>query len=148
MRVEHTKMINRPVEDVFAFLIVPENVEQWMAAVTSTTRSGIGPVTHGETFQQAVKFLGRTFDVTFEVTELEPPRRWCVRNVGGPVELHGCFTLEPVDGQTRLVHTIEGEPGNLFRFADSIVERTARRQFDTDLATLEDVLQSLAPVHG
>lgn len=140
MRVENTRMIARPIEEVFAFLALPENNELWMSVVIGTTRAATGPVTLGETYQHSVKFLGRTFDVTFEVIELEPPRRFCVRNVSGPIEFHGCYTLESVGNQTRFTHTLEGDAGHFFRFGQSLVERTAQRQYAADLATLDDVL--------
>jgi carbon monoxide dehydrogenase subunit G len=144
MRVENSRIIARPIEDVFAFLALPENNPLWMSVVTATKRTACGPVSMGETYQHTVSFLGRTFDVTFEVIELEPPRRFCVRNVSGPIEFHGCYTLESIGGQTRFTHTLEGEVGHFFRFGQSLVERTAQRQYAADLATLDDVLESIA----
>jgi uncharacterized protein YndB with AHSA1/START domain len=144
MRVENTQMIARPIENVFAFLAQPENNELWMSVVTATKRCVTGPVTIGETFQHSVKFLGRTVDITFEVIELEPPTRFCVRNVLGPIEFHGCYTLESIDGQTRFTHTLEGDPGNFFKFGQSVVERVVQRQYAADLATLNDVLDAIA----
>jgi uncharacterized protein YndB with AHSA1/START domain len=140
MRVENTRMIARPIEEVFAFLAEPENNELWMSVVIGTKRTATGPVSIGETYQHSVKFLGRTFDVTFEVIELEPPRRFCVRNVSGPIEFHGCYILEAIASQTRFTHTLEGEVGHFFHFGQSLVERTAQRQYAADLATLNDVL--------
>lgn len=144
MRVENTRMIARPIEEVFAFLALPENNELWMSVVTGTKRAATGPVSMGETYQHSVKFLGRTFDVTFEVIELEPPTRFCVRNVSGPIEFHGCYALESIDSQTRFTHTLEGDVGHFFRFGQALVERTAQRQYAADLATLDDVLESIA----
>lgn len=144
MRVENTQMIARPIENVFAFLALPENNELWMSVVIGTTRAATGPVTLGETYQHSVKFLGRTVDITFEVIELEPPTRFCVRNVSGPIEFHGCYTLESVDGQTRFTHTLEGNPGRFFSFGQAVVERAAQRQYAADLETLNDVLAAIA----
>ncbi len=148
MRFENTRMINRPIEEVYEFLANPENNPEWMSVVIDTKRTATGPVTTGETFQHTVKFLGRTFDVTFEVVELDPPARYCVRNVGGPVGFLGTYILEPVNGHTRFTHILEGETGNLFRFGESVIERAAKRIYAADLATLNDVLEEAVPARG
>jgi carbon monoxide dehydrogenase subunit G len=148
MRIENTRMINRPIEEVFEFLAIPENNPEWMSAVIDIERSTTGSVTLGDTFQHTVKFLGRSFHLTFEVIELEPPRRYCVRNVGGPIEFHGCYTLEPRNGQTQFTHTLEGDPGNLFRFGGAVVQRAVKRIYAADLATLNDVLEESVSVRG
>jgi carbon monoxide dehydrogenase subunit G len=140
MRAENSVLIARPIEDVFGFLAVPQNNEQWMSAVVATKRTATEPVTLGETFQHTVKFLGRTFDVTFEVIELDSPTRYSVRNNDGPIEFRGSYQLEQSDDKTRFTFVLEGDPGNFFRFGMGMVERTARRQFATDLATLNEVL--------
>ncbi len=148
MRVQNIRMINRPIEDVYEFLANPENNPEWMSVVIGTKRIATGPVTTGETFQHTVKFLGKTFDVTFEVVEIDPPKRYCVRNVGGPVTFFGTYELEPVNGHTRFTHTLEGDTGNLFRFGGSMVERTMKRVYAADLATLDDVLEESVAVRG
>jgi carbon monoxide dehydrogenase subunit G len=148
MRIENTRMINRPIEDVFAFLADPHNNPEWMSGVIDINRSGTGPVKLGDTFQHTVKFLGRSATLTFQVIELEPPRRYCVRNLGGPIEFHGCYTLESRHGQTQFTHTLEGDPGNLFRFGGAVVERAVKRIYAADLATLNDVLEDSVPVRG
>jgi hypothetical protein len=47
MRVENTRMIARPIEEVFAFLAEPENNELWMSVVIGTKRTATGPVSIG-----------------------------------------------------------------------------------------------------
>ena len=142
MRGENSVIINRPAEDVFQFLSVPQNNELWMSMVVGTIRDAQGPVNVGATWKHQVKFLSRLFETAFEVVEFEPNYRYCVRNGAGPFSFYGCFTLEPVDGGTRFTHSIEGEPGNFFRFTDAIVERAARRQFSADHTTLKELLEA------
>lgn len=142
MRGENSVIIDRPVEDVFRFLSIPQNNELWMGMVVGTIRDAQGPVEVGETWKHQVKFLGRLFEFPFEVVEFEPSHRYCVRNAAGPISLYGCFTLEPADGGTRFTHSIEGEAGNFFRFTDAIVERAALRQFEADHATLKELLEA------
>ncbi len=46
MRVEHSVVINRPVEEVFEFMSDPRNNEQWQAWIVDT--KGVeGPVSVG-----------------------------------------------------------------------------------------------------
>ncbi len=143
MRVEHSVVINRPVEEVFQFMSDPRNNEQWQSMIVDT--KGVeGPVGVGSKWQHTVSFLGRKFEPTFELTELEPNRRSAVRSAGGPVPFHGSWTFEPVDGGTRVSWVLEGEPGGFFRLAEPLVERAARRQTASDFATLKDLLEARA----
>src|SRR5690606_17077299 len=115
MLSENTLIINRPVEDVFQFLITPEHNELWMSMIINTIRDETGPVSLGSTWQHQAKFMGRQIDLNFEVTELEPNRRVCVRNVAGPISFHGCYRLKAANGGTQFTHTLEGDPGSFFR---------------------------------
>jgi hypothetical protein len=96
----------------------------------------------GTRLRNTVKFLGRQFDLTFEVTEHEPNGKNCVRSISGPIPFTGCRVVEPVDGGTRFTQTAEGEVGGFFRLAEPLVVRAARRQYETDLATLKDLLEA------
>lgn len=43
---------------------------------------------------------------------------------------------------TRVTQAVEGETGDFFRLADSIIIRSARKQFEADLETLKTLLES------
>ena len=141
---EHTVVIDRPVEEVFAFVTDPNNDPLWHASTLEAEQTSEGAVEVGTTYRIVLKFLGRRIETTYEITEYEPPRRHCVRITSGPIPAVGCHLLEPTDGgSTRFTQTLErGELGFFFRLAEPLVRRAINRQSEADMATLKDLLES------
>lgn len=142
IREELSVVIDRPIEEVFAFATEPENEPLWQSTSLETEQTSGGPVGVGTTFRNTSKFLGRRIDSTYEVTENEPPRRQCVRVTSGPIPGSGCYLFEPAEGGTRFTQRFEAEIGGFFRLAEPLVGRAIRRQMDVDMATLKDLLEA------
>ena len=143
IRQEHSVVIERPVEEVFAFATDPNNDPLWQSTSLETEQTSEGPVDVGTTFRNTSKFLGRRIDSTYEVTENDPPHKQCVRITSGPIPGSGCYLFEPADGgSTRFTQIFEAEIGGFFRLAEPLVGRALRRQMQADMATLKDLLES------
>ncbi len=142
IREELSVVIDRPIEEVFAFATEAENEPLWQSTSLETEQTSGGPVGVGTTFRNTHKFLGRRIDSTYEVTENEPPRRQCVRVTSGPIPGSGCYLFEPAEGGTRFTQRFEAEIGGFFRLAEPLVGRAIRRQMDVDMATLKDLLEA------
>jgi uncharacterized membrane protein len=96
----------------------------------------------GATAHLVSKFLGRRVESDAEITEFEPNRRVTMRSTSGPFPFHGSLTLDPVEGGTRVNATFELEPGRFFKLAEPIVTRMAKRQLESDLANLKDLMEA------
>ena len=48
---EHTVVIDRPIEEVFAFVTDPDNVSLWQSTSLETEQTSEGPVGVGTTFR-------------------------------------------------------------------------------------------------
>ena len=142
IREELSVVIDRPIEEVFAFATEPENEPLWQSTSLETEQTSGGPVGVGTTFRNTSKFLGRRIDSTYEVTGNEPPRRRCVRVTSGPIPGSGCYLFEPAEGGTRFTQRFEAEIGGFFRLAEPLVGRAIRRQMEADMATLKDLLEA------
>ncbi len=139
---EHTVVIERPIEEVFAFATDPEKDSLWQSTSLGTEQISEGPVGVGTTFRNTSKFLGRRIESAYEVAEMEPPRRQCVKIVSGPIPASGCCLFEPAEGGTRFTQTFDAEIGGFFRLAEPLVARAIRRQMEADMATLKDLLEA------
>ena len=142
IREELSVVIERPVEEVFAFATDPENDPLWQSTSLETEMTSGEPVGVGTTFRNTSKFLGRRIETAYEVTEMEPPRRQCVKIVSGPIPGSGCYLFEPAENGTRFTQTFDAEVGGFFRLAEPLVARAMRRQTEADMATLKDVLEA------
>ncbi len=143
IRQEHSVVIDRPVEEVFAFVTDLNNDPLWQSTSLETEQTSEGPVDAGTTFRNTSKFLGRRIDSTYEVTENDPPHKQCVRITSGPIPGSGCYLFEPANGgSTRFTQIFEAEAGGFFRLAEPLVARAIRRQMEADMETLKDLLES------
>jgi hypothetical protein len=86
--------------------------------------------------------MGRHATSTLEVTEYDPPRRFSLHVVDGPIEYAVEHALEAVDGRTRITFVGRGETGRVPRLMHGTVRRAVERQFLKDLEALKDRLES------
>jgi uncharacterized protein YndB with AHSA1/START domain len=93
--------ISRPPEQVFAFITNPANLTKW---VTGVQEASGGPLSAGSRYAMKYKYGGRVNDITMEVTEHEPPRRFGFKTVEGPYPIIGRYRLEPQGQGTRMAY--------------------------------------------
>jgi carbon monoxide dehydrogenase subunit G len=142
-RTEHTVVVKRPPDEVFAFLSDLSNLPEWQSGAVEV-RESEGAVGVGTTYVEVLRFLGKRLQATIEVTEFERGRRFSLRTVSGPIPFSVQHTLEPEDGggATRLRVELEGEPGGLFKLAEPLVMRNAQRQLEADFAALKEMVEA------
>jgi uncharacterized protein YndB with AHSA1/START domain len=141
-RAEASVVINRPLEEVFAFASNPENDTQWESGILELERTSEGPIGAGTTFRGAIEFMGRRIDFNLDVTRYEPNQLAEFKIDAGPLQLDERLTCEPVEGGTRVTVVYEGEPGGFFKVAEPIVVRMFQRQTQGNLAKLKDILEA------
>src|SRR3981081_1922054 len=95
---QQSVVINRPLEEVFAFISDLENDPPWTAA-SAMRRTSQGPICIGSTFRQRDRFLGRRLDLTLEVVGYQPNHTITLKTTSGPLSLEGTRTVEPI-GET------------------------------------------------
>jgi uncharacterized protein YndB with AHSA1/START domain len=140
IRVEHSLVVNRTPEEVFAYATDPSKLPEWQS--TALEARSEGPMQQGTRVTEVRKFLGRRMESEVEVTAYEPDRRFALKVVSGPVPFTFEQTLEPAGGGTAVKVVLEGEPGGFFKLAEPLVERAVRRQVRTDYEQLKDILEA------
>jgi uncharacterized protein YndB with AHSA1/START domain len=142
MRVEESVEIDKPVEEVFAYVADPENLPEW-SGLAIEVKDAPRPLREGDTFIVVAKFLGHRFETPYQRVSYEPERRYTDRATGGPVpDQDWTYTFEEVPEGTQLMRAVEGEPGGFFKLADPLIERAIQRQVRADLETLMDLLEA------
>jgi uncharacterized membrane protein len=99
--IKHSIEIDRPPDDVFAYLDQVERHGEWQSAIVSAKVETDGPVRVGTRVRELRKVGGREQDTSYEITEHDPPRRSSFRGVAGPVRPLGTVTVEPVGDGTK-----------------------------------------------
>lgn len=141
-RAQHSLVVNRPPEDVFAYLTDVRNLPEWQRSVEAAHQEGEGPVVAGTRFAETRRFLGRRLQSTLEVTAHEPGRRLDLKVVEGPVPFEVRHTLQSADGGTRIDVVVEGETGGFFKVADFLVARQGKKQLQEDFGALKRILEA------
>ena len=142
VKAEHTVVIERPREEVFEYLTTVDKLPEWQSSVLETHKHTDGPVGVGTSFTEVRKFLGRQLESRLEVTEHEPPERFSLRVVEGPVPFDVRHVLRASDGGTTLEVVIEGDPGGFFKVAAPLVARQGKRQLESDFGTMKTLLEA------
>ena len=142
MRLEHEVVIDRPVDEVFAYLSEPGNLPEWQSGIVEVRKEADAPTAVGSRWIEVRTFLGRRIESTLEATAYDPSREFSLRVVSGPVRLRIRHYLEPSNGATRIRIVGEGEPGASLKLAGPLVARAAKRQFAGDFASLKRVLEA------
>jgi uncharacterized protein YndB with AHSA1/START domain len=140
MRFEVELDIDRPPEDVFALLTDITRLPEWQASATSAEADR--PVGVGTRIRERRRFVGREFKVVHEVTTYEPPHRFVVRSVEGPLPLTVSHTLEPSGGGTHLEVVGEAKPKGMLRVAAGGIAKTAEAEFRRDFERLKELLEA------
>src|SRR5215208_6008825 len=104
-RFEATTVIERPIEEVFAFLADGTNDRKFSPRVLEITKTTDGPVGVGTIYSSAVKDSGLKSSREFELTEFSEPTkiRWAELSKNAITVPDGGYDLEPDgDGSTRM----------------------------------------------
>ena len=86
--------------------------------------------------------MGRRMETSYEITEYEENKLIGFKTTSGPIPMEGSYSVESIEAGTKLSFKISGEPGGLFKLAEPLVARTAKRQIETDFNNLKDLLES------
>jgi uncharacterized membrane protein len=139
VKAENSITINKPVEDVFAYVNNLENSAVWQGGVESVKFQDASPGV-GEQYIEVRKFLGRDMESTIEVTALELNKKYAAKTITGPVPFEVTVTFEPIEGGTRMTTTVEGEPRGFFKLAGGAVQKQLEKSLVDDGERLKGIL--------
>jgi uncharacterized protein YndB with AHSA1/START domain len=131
-RFEATVVIDRPVEEVFAFLADGENDPRFSPRVLEIRKTTDGPPGVGTVYVSKVKDAGMTTDREFKLTEFDPPSRirWAEQSKNAITAPEGGYDLAPEGSGTRLTvyNVLEGH--GFGKLITPLALRSARKGAD------------------
>jgi uncharacterized protein YndB with AHSA1/START domain len=144
VKVERSIEIDASPEELYAVIMNPHCLEQWVTIHSSLEDAPSGGLTSGSRLTQRLELAGRCFTVHWTVVENDPARR-VVWEGRGPLRSHAgvIYELEPLDGGTRFSYTNEfALPGGpLGRFAGPVVRRVTTGEVDRSLSRLKALVE-------
>ena len=141
-KLETSITINRPIEEVFAFVADLANNAKWQTGVIAAEVTSPGPVGVGTKYKYDAEIMGRKLETTGELTAYDPPRITAWKATSGPFPMSGSTTFESVPGGTRVVDGMEAEPGGFFKLAEPLLVMQMRGQMEKDMKKLKELLEA------
>jgi len=142
--IQNSVFINRPVEEVFAFVTDPATTPQWQSNLVRSEVITPGHMRTGTRVLE-VRRLGKSeSQAEWEVTEYEPPvKRGYVYPKGfGPIKQRGVTSFEAHNGGTFLRFTAWIEANFPFNLLLPLLARLMSRQNDRSFVALKQLLES------
>jgi uncharacterized membrane protein len=140
MRFTNTITINRPSDQVFAYLADLENLPHWNYAIEETRQVSAGPVAVGSRFRQ-VRSVPTRREESLEVVELDPGRRLTVRGTLNTIPAELEYSIEPDAGTTRLRNTVDLAVHGPLALVSPLVARQIKASVAANLTVLKTILE-------
>jgi len=137
----HAITINRPIDEVFAFVADGTTAPRWRPGVLDVAlESGSGV---GARYRQGVRGPGgRRIAADYEITAFEPARRLAFMATAGPVRPTGEYRFEATPEGTRVTFSLAATLGGL---RGLLMGRAIQSTMDAEvgsLARLKTVLEA------
>lgn len=140
--ITHEETINRPVEEVFAFIADPTNDPRWCPPVLEAEQvTGNGPE-KGARFRQIVKPGPKKLTNSMEITAYQPNRRIAWQGSNEMLEFHGWYEVEADNGGARVAMTSRLEARGIFRLLEPFLGRASRSVAVEEFKNLKQLLES------
>ena len=146
MKARDEVWVDAAPEEVFELVTTLESFPEWMSGVKEA-RLGVGSEPRvGATLVTTCAYRGKTFKVTHEVTEFEPPSRFAFRTVEGSYPVASTFALRPDDDGTFISYEHEVIADSLYAkvmfilFAP-LTRRMVKKRLAWELDELADLVE-------
>ncbi len=130
---ERTIVIDRSLDEVFAFFATPGNDPRWRPHVKEIRAEG--PAGAGARVHQVVDGPGgRGIAADIEITAYNPPSRYAFKVVAGPARPVGEFRFEPSGAGTSVHFSLRADLGGL---KGLIMSRPVQSSMNGEMAALD-----------
>lgn len=147
-RVQAHVWIDRPVQDVFAYVTSLDTWPEWRRDVVGGRLLTDGDLQVGSRAQGLAKVLGRTVTIDVVVTALEPGRAFGYRPVDEPLLTDNLYTFGSQDGGTLVTLTDDIRLQGIARVLLPVMSGLVRSVYRKNLTGLKAVLEALPPGPG
>ncbi len=138
---EVTIHLDKPVEQVFAFLMDTTQLTTWQTNLIKIDKITEGPLRMGSRFQEVRRLGRRESEIQGEITAFEPNKRFETRTLTKP-QVTVSYFLEPENGGTRVKHRFVMLTSGFMRLLEPMIAKSIREDNELDFNNLKRVLGS------
>jgi uncharacterized protein YndB with AHSA1/START domain len=133
--------LDRPVEQVFAFLADTGKVSTWQSNLIKMEQLTEGPLRLGSRFREVRRLGRRESEIQAEITTFEPNKRFETKTTTKP-QVTVSYSFEAEDGGTRLNHKFVMLTSGLMRLLEPLIASSIKKESQSDFETLKRILES------
>jgi uncharacterized protein YndB with AHSA1/START domain len=138
--------INRPVEEVFAYVTDTANDPAWHTDIVEARRASDRPIGTGTRWHLRLKPFMGVSEGDQEVVAFEPNRTEVQRGVAGQMKVTLTYLFEPADGGTRFTRSVQIKMSGLMRLMEPFIQWVdAPKRNRRFVANLKRVLEEERP---
>jgi len=138
---EVTIHLNRPVEQVFAFLMDTGKLSTWQSNLIKMEKITEGPLRAGSRFKEVRRLGRRESEIQAEITAFELNKRFETKTLTRP-QVTVSYSFEAEDGGTRLKHRFVMLTSGLMRLLEPLIASSIRKDSASDFKTLKSILEN------
>lgn len=133
--------INRPVEEVFAYVTDTTNDPAWHTDILEVRKTSEGPVGMGTKWHLGFKPFMGVSEGTAEVVAFEPNRKEVQQAVAGPMQTTLTSLFEPADGGTKFTRRVQIKMSGWMRLMQPLMRMMVPKSNAGFVANLRRVLE-------
>ena len=133
--------INRPVQEVFAFVTDHANDKLWKPFVVESRQISTGPIGVGTLFEVAIVTWNRRIAGNVEVLEYEPYHWYVCRSNSQPLPFIACLSFAPIASGTAIWGNVEFQARGVWKWLTPLLLIILRSQSKHTFADLKKVME-------
>ena len=138
---EVTIHLNKPVEQVFAFLMDTSKLATWQSNLIKSEPLTEGPLRTGSRFREIRRINHKETEIQGEITALEPNKRLETKTATKPQAMVS-YSLNPEQGGTRLRYKFVLITSGLMRLLEPMIASSIKKDTEADFETLKRILEN------
>jgi uncharacterized protein YndB with AHSA1/START domain len=138
---EVTLHLNRPIDQVFAFLVDTSKLSTWQSNLIKSEPLTEGPLRTGSRFREIRRINNKEEEIEGEITALEPNKLLETKTVTKP-QARVSYALDPEQGGTRLKYKFVLETSGLMRLLEPMIAKSIKADSEADFKTLKRILEN------
>ena len=138
---EVTIHLDKPVEQVFAFLMDTSKLTTWQSNLIKSEQLTEGPLRTGSRFREIRRINNKEEEIQGEITVLEPNKRLETKTVTQPQAMVS-YSLVPESGGTRLNYKFILVTSGFMRLLEPMISSSIKEGTQADFETLKQILEN------
>jgi uncharacterized protein YndB with AHSA1/START domain len=137
--------VDRPVEEVFAYVSDPLNFPRWNSAVRTVRETSAGRNEVASTYSMERDLPSGRAVNELEVVASEPSREFAIRTTAGPTPFLYRYRFFTEHGETVVKLEAQVELPGAAAFLPQLARRLVKKGVNDNLATLKQILEAARP---